>query len=164
MLTKGSDYEFRQTVYLIVQVLGQLEACRAAFGRAMNLTGSQFAVLLGVAYQQADKGVKISALAKHVQLASTHVTTEVGFLVRGGLLTKSPDAEDRRSVLVRLSPTGEAAVERIAPFLRRVNDLLFKDITRAQMDGLREIFTRLSLNSEFALAEVRRSEREQQPA
>lgn len=164
ILSKGRDDEFRQTIYLIVQVLSRLEACRAAFGRALGLTGSQFAVLIGVAYQQGEVGVKINALAKYVQLASTHVTTEVGVLSRRGLLVKHVDAEDRRSVLVKLSPEGEAAVEQVAPFLRRVNDQLFNDISREQITKLREIFTTLSFNSEFAMAEVRRYERERDGA
>jgi DNA-binding MarR family transcriptional regulator len=162
ILTKGRDDEFRQTIYLIVQVLSRLEVCRAAFGRALGLTGSQFAVLIGVAYQQGETGVKINSLSKYVQLASTHVTTEVGVLSRRGLLIKHVGVEDRRSVLVKLSPEGEAAVERVAPFLRRVNDQLFNEISREQITRLREIFTTLSFNSEFALAEVRRYERERE--
>jgi DNA-binding MarR family transcriptional regulator len=161
MLTSGRDDEFRQVIYTIVQVLSEVESCGAAFGRAIGLTRSQFAVLMGVAYQQSDSGVRINMLARYVQLASTHVTTEVGVLSRKGLVSKTVDPEDRRSVLVRLSPKGEATVTSIAPFVRRVNDLLFKDISREQLKALREIFTVLSLNSEFALAEVRRSEREQ---
>ncbi len=157
----GRDDEFRQVIYTIVQVLSEVESCGAAFGRAIGLTRSQFAVLMGVAYQQGDSGVRINMLARYVQLASTHVTTEVGVLSRKGLVSKTVDPEDRRSVLVRLSPKGEATVTSIAPFVRRVNDLLFKDISREQLKALREIFTVLSLNSEFALAEVRRSEREQ---
>lgn len=161
MLTSGRDDEFRQVIYTIVQVLSEVESCGAAFGRAIGLTRSQFAVLMGVAYQQGDSGVRINMLARYVQLASTHVTTEVGVLSRKGLVSKAVDPEDRRSVLVRLSPKGEATVTSIAPFVRRVNDLLFKDISREQLKALREVFTVLSLNSEFALAEVRRSEREQ---
>lgn len=164
MLTAGHDHEFRQTIYTIVQVLSEVESCGAAFGRAIGLTRSQFAVLMGVAYQQGETGVRINTLAKYVQLASTHVTTEVGVLSRKGLVSKAVDPEDRRSVLVRLSPKGEEMVTSIAPFVRRVNDLLFNGISREQLKALREIFTVLSLNSEFALAEVRRSEREQAAA
>ncbi len=161
MLNSGRDDEFRQTIYTIIQVLSELESCGAAFGRAIGLTRSQFAVLMGVAYQQGETGVRINVLAKYVQLASTHVTTEVGVLSRKGLVSKNVDLEDRRSVLVRLSPKGEATVTSIAPFVRRVNDLLFKGVAREQLKAMRETFTALSMNSEFALAEVRRFEREQ---
>jgi DNA-binding MarR family transcriptional regulator len=160
LLRDGKDDDFRQTLYLIVQVLSQLEACRAAFGRAMGLNGSQFAVMMGVAYRQGDQGVKINALAKYVQLASTHVTTEVGRLERMGLLNKRAGVDDRRSVLVSLTAAGEEAIVKVAPFLRQVNDLLFSGITSRQLATVKEVFAKLSLNSEFAIAEVKRFERQ----
>jgi DNA-binding MarR family transcriptional regulator len=88
-------------------------------------------VLIGT-YRQGRDGVTIRALADHTQLAATHVTTEVGRLTEKGLLTKSANAHDRRSVLVRLSPSGEAAVRAINPLLRRVNDQLFQNVSRQE--------------------------------
>src|SRR5687767_5801826 len=110
LLSGGSDEPFRQTLYLMVLAFGRLQTCREAFGRAMSLTGSQFAVLIGTAYRQQTDGVSIRALADHVQLAPTHVTTEVGRLIRKGLLTKRVNARDRRGVLVKLSRRGETAL------------------------------------------------------
>lgn len=162
LLNSGTDDDFRQAVYLVFQVLSRMEFCRSAFGRAMNLSGSQFAVLMGVAYRQGDAGVKINELARHVQLASTHVTTEVGRLERQGFLNKRNAEDDRRSVLVSLTPKGEKAVIEVSPFLRRVNDLLFEGVSQAQLATVREVFAKLSLNSEFAIAEIKRTEREQQ--
>ena len=159
LLTAGSDVAFRETLYLMVLAFGRLLACREAFGRALGLTGSQFAVLFGTAYRQDSEGVSIRRLAEHVQLASTHVTTEVGRLVRKGLLVKATNQRDRRGVLVRLSPRGEAAVRRVAPFLRRVNDCLFAGVNRrdvAALDGFLRVFAR---NGEDALAEIKRSGR-----
>ncbi|HEY5798011.1 MAG TPA: MarR family transcriptional regulator [Bosea sp. (in: a-proteobacteria)] len=158
LLTDQSDLAFRDTLYLMVLSLGRLQACREAFGRTIGLTGSQFAVLLGVAYRQGEDGVSIRDLAEHVHLFATHVTTEVGQLMRKGLLIKRPNVADRRSVLVRLTKQGEGAVAGLAPFMRSVNDLLFQDVTREDMGRLREIFQRLLLNSENALAELRRRE------
>ena len=123
LLVAGSDQSFREALYLMVLAFGRLLTCREAFGRTIALTGSQFAVLIGTAYRQNTDGVSIRALADHVQLASTHVTTEVGRLIRKGLLSKRANERDRRGVLVRLTPAGEAALIELAPFLRRVNDL-----------------------------------------
>src|SRR6516164_6089342 len=103
LLVAGSDVAFRETLYLMVLAFGRLIACREAFGRALGLTGSQFAVLFGVAYVQGRDGVSIRRLAEHVQLASTHVTTEVGRLARKGLLAKTANRRDRRGVLVKLT-------------------------------------------------------------
>jgi DNA-binding MarR family transcriptional regulator len=158
LLTSGHDEGFRETLYLMVQALGRLLTCREAFGRALGLTGSQFAVLVGTAYQQKANGVTIRALADHVMLAPPHVTTEVGRLIRKGLLVKRPNKDDGRSVLVSLSPRGEAALVGLAPFLRRVNDLLFQNVSRHDFDLVSKFFRTFSLNTEFALAEIRRTE------
>jgi DNA-binding MarR family transcriptional regulator len=159
LLVSGSDVAFRETLYLMVLAFSRLISCREAFGRALALTGSQFAVLFGTAYRQGRDGVSIRALADHVQLASTHVTTEVGRLVRKRLLVKTPNRRDRRGVLVKLSPKGEAAVRRVSPFLRRVNDRLFQGVRRRDFAAIARFLRVFALNGEDALAEIRQSER-----
>lgn len=160
LLISGTDDAFRETIYVMALALSRLQSCREAFGRATSLTGPQFAVLIGTSYQQKDEGVPIRALADYVQLAPTHVTTEVGRLIRKGLLIKRANQHDRRSVLVSLSPKGEAVILGVAPFLRRVNDLLFADVSRQDFQAVRKFFNLFVLNSEYALAEIRRYERE----
>jgi DNA-binding MarR family transcriptional regulator len=159
LLAAGSDVAFRRSLYLMVLGFSRLQTCREAFGRALGLTGSQFAVLIGTAYQQHHDGVSIRALADHIQFASTHVTTEVGRLIDKGLLTKTVNRQDRRGVLVRLSPRGEAAVRDIAPFVRRVNDLLFAGIAHRDFAIVSAFLSQFAANSEEALDEIRRTER-----
>lgn len=160
LLSSGHDEGFRETLYLMVLALGRLLSCREAFGRALGLTGSQFAVLIGTAYQQKTSGVTIRALADHVMLAPPHVTTEVGRLIRKGLLVKRPNKDDGRSVLVSLSSRGEAALIGLTPFLRSVNDLLFRNVSRGDFELVSKFFRTFSLNTEYALAEIRRAEAE----
>ncbi len=157
LLANGRDDSLRETLYLMVLVLGRLQACREAFGRAMGLTSPQFAVLMGTAYTQGTLGVSIGKLATHVHLAPTHVTTEVGRLIRLGLLDKRPNCEDRRGVLVSLSSQGEEIVRDVTPLVRSVNDRLFANMTRDDLQHVQEFFTRFALNSEFALVEIRRN-------
>jgi DNA-binding MarR family transcriptional regulator len=160
LLSQGSDDGFRETIYTMVQALGRLQTCREAFGRALDLTGSQFAVLFGAAYRQGTEGISIRALADYVHLAPTHVTTEVGRLIQLGLLVKQANKQDRRGVLVRLSPKGEAAIARLAPFLQNVNNLLFRDVRPDEYRIVAEFFRKFILNTELALAEIRRNEYE----
>lgn len=158
LLDADGDSGFRETLYLMVTAFGRLQACRDAFGRAADLTGSQFAVLMGAAYTQGEGGVTIRQLAAHVQLAATHVTTEVGRLCRLGLLVKHPNAQDGRSVLVSLTPRGEKRLVEISPLVRAINDLLFAGIDRTQFRELDRLLTRLVTNSDLALDEIRRTE------
>ncbi|MDB5599941.1 MAG: hypothetical protein JWN71_1985 [Xanthobacteraceae bacterium] len=154
----GSDDWFRDALYRLVQMLSRLVVCREAFGRKLGLTGSQFTVLIGVAYRQGDAGINIAALSNYIGLAATHVTTEVGRLIRKGLLVKRPNESDGRSVLISLSPKGEAAVKEVSTMVRSINDLLFKNIDRKQFDVMNEFANVLLTNSEHAIDEIRDSE------
>jgi DNA-binding MarR family transcriptional regulator len=158
LLQDGSDLAFRETVFSMVLALGRLQSCRDAFGRAMGLTGSQFAVLVGVGHCQGEQGVSIRTLADHVQMAATHVTTEVGRLLRRRLLLKRTNPLDRRGVLVSLSARGQRAVTEVAPFMREINDHLFAGFSRAEMQALDKFLTRFRDNGERALAAIRAAE------
>jgi DNA-binding MarR family transcriptional regulator len=155
LLKGGSDDWMRDTIYRLVQALGRLIACREAFGRQLGLTGSQFTVLVGVAYRQDQNGIAIAPLAIHIGLAATHVTTEVGRLVRKGLLIKRPNKVDKRSVLIMLSPKGEAAVRAVTPVVRRINDLLLAGISASQLEATSTFANSLLQNSEQALVELK---------
>jgi DNA-binding MarR family transcriptional regulator len=154
-LKNGSDDWLRDAIYRLVQALGRLVACREAFGKELGLTGSQFTVLMGVAYRQGEDGITIASLSSYIGLASTHVTTEVGRLIRKDLLIKRPNKDDGRSVLISLSRKGEEAVRKVSPMVRSVNDFLFKDINREQLATVNNFAATLMNNSEFALAEIR---------
>lgn len=155
LLSDGSDDWLREIIYRLAQISGRLASFRDAFGREIDLTPSQFLVLMGVAYKQGDNGVAIAPLAQHIGLAATHVTTEVGRLVRRGIMDKRPSEEDRRSVLVSLTQEGEALVNRVSPLVRTVNDILFQDITKEELQVVLGFAEKLILNSEYALSEIR---------
>jgi DNA-binding MarR family transcriptional regulator len=155
LLKGGSDDWMRDTIYRLVQALSRLTACREAFGRQLGLTGSQFTVLIGVAYRQGDNGIAIATLANHIGLAATHVTTEVGRLIRKGLLTKRPNSTDKRGVLITLSEKGEHAVRNVAPMVCSINGILFKGIDRSQLESVNAFAGDLLQNSEHALAEIK---------
>ncbi|MDB5642298.1 MAG: MarR family transcriptional regulator [Hyphomicrobiales bacterium] len=159
LLDAQGDAHFREILYLMVTAFGRLLACRDAFGRSADLTGSQFAVLMGAAYTQGATGVTIAALAAHVQLAATHVTTEVGRLVTRGLLEKQNNPKDRRSVLVRLTGEGEQVVQGLAPFMRSINDILFDGVGRQEFAELEQFLVRFARQSDLALSEISRREK-----
>lgn len=143
-------------VYALVQGVSRLSAFRDVFGRQLGITPSQFAVLMSVAHCQGASGVTIRGLADHAAMAPTHVTTEVGRLTRKNLLVKKPSPNDGRSVLVSLTPQGQAAVDGLVPFMRDINNILFKELDAATMTAVYDFSRRLMINAETAMSEVRR--------
>ena len=157
LLVDGSDAAFRQLIYHMVLAFGQLDACREYFGWQLGLSGPQFVVLIGTAHRQGAHGVTIRELAEHVQIASTHVTTEVGRLTRKRLLRKTANREDGRSVRVSLTARGEQAMEKVAPILREVNDVLFRHVDRAEFLALAAFLARFAANGEAAVQLIARA-------
>ena len=56
--------------------------------------------------------VRMSALAEWLSVDRSTITVEVRRLEQGGLITREPDASDRRAVLVTATDEGRVAIER----------------------------------------------------
>jgi MarR family transcriptional regulator, organic hydroperoxide resistance regulator len=158
MLVDGSDELFRHVLYLMVLASARLATFREAIGRMIGLTGSQYLVLLATAHCQGQEGVTIRTLTQYVLMASTHVTTEVGALIKKGLLKKRPNGADGRSVLVSLTRKGERAMQAIAPTRCEFNDAFFVGIERKQLLAVAQFLEQVTRNSDRALPLLHRGE------
>jgi DNA-binding MarR family transcriptional regulator len=69
-------------------------------------------------------------------VTSAFIATETGRLARLGLLSKSPNPKDRRGILLALTPRGQAALVKLGPEIRAVNDDFFKPLDRAGFQAL----------------------------
>jgi DNA-binding MarR family transcriptional regulator len=156
LLVKGSDEQFRRMLYMLVQSVSRLLAFRDAFGRQLDITPGQFAVLMSVAHLQGAHGVSIRDIADHVAMAAPHVTTEVGKLEKAGFVHKKPSPFDGRSVLVSLSRNGRNAVETIMPLVCEVNDTLFAELDAKTMAKVHDFVSHVVANADVAMAQLRR--------
>ncbi|WP_243089559.1 MarR family winged helix-turn-helix transcriptional regulator [Thermus neutrinimicus] len=82
-----------------------------------------------------------SRLAEHLEVLPSQVSHLLASLEEAGLLTRHPDPQDRRRVLLRLTPQGEAVQQRLqeawlqayGQHLARLSPkelLLFRDLLR----------------------------------
>jgi DNA-binding MarR family transcriptional regulator len=154
-LKDGSCRDFRHSIYLVVHAAARLTEMRTAFAEGISVAPNQFLILMCIAYQSETHGLSIAALANELGLASTHVTTDVGRLTRAGLLKKRPHETDKRSVLVTLTDQGRAAIEKVAPLVQFVNDILFNDVSREERETMSRVALKLIRNGERAATELR---------
>jgi len=159
VLTGGSDQAFRKVIYGLFVCAGRLHDIRDAFGRRIAMTGARYTVLIATAHLQGGAGIGVRALADYLHVAPPHVTTEVGKLVAAGLLRKERNPDDGRGVLVTLTPAGAAALEALAPFLRRINDILFDGISRAEFAAVVRFIDKFVVNTEHAAVAIAEDER-----
>jgi MarR family transcriptional regulator, organic hydroperoxide resistance regulator len=162
-LENGRDDRLRALLHALFVTAARFEDVRGAFGRRIGASGPQYTILAAIAERQGaagGAGIGIRALADHLHVAPSHITTEVNKLAALGLVEKRANPADGRGVLVRLARPGEAALDRLGPFRREINDILFDGIGRAEFQTLARMFERFLVNTERALDRVGVEERE----
>jgi MarR family transcriptional regulator, organic hydroperoxide resistance regulator len=163
-LENGRDDRLRALLHALFVTGSRFEDVRGAFGRRLGASGPQYTILAAIAEHQEGEGgspgAGISALADHLHVAPSHITTEVNKLVSLGLVEKRANPRDGRGVLVRLTRAGEAALDRLGPFRREINDILFDGMDRAEFQTLARLFERFLVNTERALDRIGLAERE----
>lgn len=159
-LEKGRDDRLRALLHALFVTAARFEDVRGAFGRRLGATGPQYTILAAIAERQKDAGVGIRALADHLHVATSHITTEVNKLVSLGLVEKRANPADGRGVLARLTRSGEAALDRLGPFRREINNILFDGLSRAEFQAVARLFERFLVNTERALDRIGLEERE----
>jgi DNA-binding MarR family transcriptional regulator len=150
MLVDGNDEKFRRVLFLSRLFTDRLAVFREAIGRMVGLSGNQYVILLATTHALGKDGVTVRDIARYTLMASTHVTTQAGALIRKGLLRKQPNSEDGRSVLLSLTPKGEKAMNVIAPVRREFNDAFFVGVSRASLLAAAEFLEQVTANSEQA--------------
>jgi MarR family transcriptional regulator, organic hydroperoxide resistance regulator len=136
LLEAGSDDRFRQLVYDLLTISVRMETAREHLARRLGVSGPQYSILMAIARLQDRHGVRVGGVAKALHVTSAFIATETGRLARLGLLSKSPNPKDRRGILLALTPRGQAALVKLGPEIRAVNDDFFKPLDHAGFQAL----------------------------
>lgn len=152
LLRDGRDRQFRHLVHGLFGFAAHHERIRAGHARVIGLAGIEYTVLIAIAHLSQDGDVNVKSVADHLYLSGAFITSVAGRLVKLGLIDKRMDAGDRRRVTLTVSAKGRAALERLAPIQRRVNDVEFGNLTRDEFELLTAIVDRLIDNGEHAVA------------
>ncbi|RAG86769.1 MarR family transcriptional regulator [Streptacidiphilus pinicola] len=96
-----------------------------------GLTPSQGRALDTLAWS-GGRGIRLNQLAERLRIAPRSATTVVDALEAAGLVTRSPDPDDRRATLLHLTTQGEEAVDRIATVRREVAAEYFGPVSSAE--------------------------------
>lgn len=157
LLVGGNDEKLRQVLFLSRLFSDRLGIFLEAVARKLGLTRIQYAMLLIIAHAQGRGGATVREVAAYALMASSHVTTQAGTLVKKGLVTKKPNEDDGRSVLLLLTPKGEKAMNLIAPMRQEFNDAFFEGVSRRSLLAAASFFEQVTENSEQALPLIKRS-------
>ena len=143
LLVGGRDREFRHLVHGLFGFAAHHERIRGGHAKVIGLAGIEYTVLISIAHLSQDGDVNVKTVADHLYLSGAFITAVAGRLVARGFIEKKTDAGDRRRVTLTVSADGRAALERLAPIQREVNDAEFGSLNREEFTLLTGVVDRL---------------------
>jgi DNA-binding MarR family transcriptional regulator len=152
LLVDGNDAAFRHFIHDFLAFAARVYEVRDRFGKAIGLSGTSYSTLISIAHLEDDGGVGVNRIAEHLHLSGAFITIEVAKLVNAGLVHKRTNAEDKRRVLLTVTPAGRRLLDRLAPVQAQVNDALFDALTGKEFLELRAILAKLVPCGDRALA------------
>jgi DNA-binding MarR family transcriptional regulator len=152
LLVHGSDADFRKLVHNLFGFLALHERIRNGHARTIGLGGVEYTVLISILHLSAKGEVNVKTVADHLHLSGAFITTTTRKLLQLGLIHKTTDMVDRRRVALAVSHKGRAALEKLAPAQRRINDIEFGCLGRQEFRALNALLERLIKCGDRAVA------------
>jgi MarR family transcriptional regulator, organic hydroperoxide resistance regulator len=152
LLSGGRDRQFRHLIHALFGFAAHHERIRSGHARVIGLAGIEYTVLISIAHLSQDGDVNVKTVADHLYLSGAFITAVAGRLLKLGLIHKRTDTGDRRRVTLTVSAQGRAALERLAPIQRKVNDVEFGSLSREEFELLTGIVERLIESGARAVA------------
>ena len=149
LLAGGSDVEFRGLIHDLIAYGHKLDACRDGFAAVAGISGVQYEILMLVSRAE---GLSIGEVAARLHRSGAFITLEVNKLAAAGILSKTSDPADGRRVLLTTNSKSDALLERLAPYQRRINDVLFESLDAKGFRALRAFAARLVADGDRAVA------------
>jgi DNA-binding MarR family transcriptional regulator len=149
LLPGGSDDEFRGLIHDLIAYGHKLDACRDAFAAIAGISGVQYEILMLVSRAE---GLPVGEVAARLHRSGAFITIEANKLAERGILEKAADPADGRRVLLRMNLRSIELLERIAPYQRRINDVLFEFVDAKRFRELRALAAELVARGDRAVA------------
>ena len=133
-------------IWLRLLVSSQLieKRVRTRFRTEFDTTLPRFDVMAALARNP--EGQTMGDVSRWLLVSSGNITGIISRLVRDGLVTRTQSPSDRRSHLVKLSPKGEAAFERMSQAHENwVRDMI-TGVSREEMATLDELLTKVKVS------------------
>ena len=150
LLVDGSDAEFRGLIHDLIAYGHRLDTCRDAFAALVGMSGAQYEILMLVS--RAAGLLSVGEVAARLHRSGAFITIEANKLVARGILEKVSDPGDGRRVLLRSNQKSGELLDRLAPFQRRVNDVLFERLDAKRFRQLRMLARDLVASGDRAVA------------
>ena len=139
---KGASDQVAQLAELLACTSWRLRRAARSELEPLGLTFGQARALRLLA--RADEPVRMGELAARLEVVPRSATSMVDALEAAGLVDRTPDPIDRRSILVGLTDSGDDLLARLGRARRASAESLFARLAAAQREQLLELLATLN--------------------
>jgi DNA-binding MarR family transcriptional regulator len=143
LMVNGDDVQFRRFIHDFLAYSARVDQCRAGFGRKLGISGIAYTTLISIFHLEGEEGVGVSRIAEHLHLSGAFVTIVVSQLVKDRLVDKRVNENDRRRVLLTVTPKARKLLDELTSLQVPVNDALFDCLTADEFKTLASMMSRL---------------------
>ncbi len=148
----GEHYNMSESVgHLLFQLMTSMRREVESRMAALDLTDAQWKPLWLIKLGRADTAFE---LAREMSMDAGAMTRMLDRLAAKGLLERARSESDRRVVHLRLTPGGEAAVERVPHVLAGVNNDFLRGFSKAEWVQLKDMLQRMLSNGRALQADA----------
>lgn len=140
---QASDQVLRQMIHDTLAFSARLNGIRNRLGQSIGLSGTAYSILISVRHLQEEDGVGVNQVAEHLHLSGAFVTIEVNKLIEAKLVRKKSNPDDRRRVLLTVTPSALGLLNELAAVEAPANGELFGTLTAEEFDVLRKVMRKL---------------------
>lgn len=119
-----------------------------------GITPREWRVLAVLSYL---KEAPLQRLARHAGLLKSQMSRTVSLLIERGLIQRSSNPDDGRSVLLRLSPEGERIANQILAESHTRNEVMLADLSAAEQHQLFDLVQRVFKTSFAQYSSMKKS-------
>ena len=149
LLVDGSDAEFRGLIHDLIAYGHRLDSIRDVFAAIAGISGVQYEIVM---YVSRSEGLSVGEVASRLHRSGAFITIEANKLVLRGILEKASDPQDGRRVILRANAKCVELLDRLAPYQRRINDMLFERLDAKRFRQLRTLARDLVASGDRALS------------
>ncbi|GLQ95274.1 MarR family transcriptional regulator [Dyella acidisoli] len=113
--------------------------------RPHKLNDSEFRTLITL-FSRPDGTSTPGEVCLFTSLGTTNMTRIANALVKRGLITRGPSAEDRRRVVMQITPAGKRFVQKMLPTMFPRLKCIFEGFSKADRSSLNRLLRKLAHN------------------
>jgi DNA-binding MarR family transcriptional regulator len=154
------DADIRELTSMFYAALGRFQTLRRTFADMLNLTPSEFAVVMSLHGLDEEEGIRIRELADRIHVAAANCTATVKALEKKRWVTKAADPNDSRALSVQLNGRSRSTLDHFFRNIHPINQIWFDHVSKSDRITMRKALRYLIEQYPAALQKARTVKRQ----